>query len=419
MPIYAIGLNYTTTAIHLREKAYFPLDKLSLYLQDLLSQGLVEEAVLLSTCNRSELYCQTENIIGVKQWFSEQTTIPLTTLSSLLYLYKDVEAVAHMMRVACGLDSMVLGEAQILGQMKAAFSESCSVEAVGTPFHRLFQQIFSVAKIIRTTTAIGACPVSIASAAVYFARMKHPNFLRANIAVIGAGETAQLILRYLKNQNQNVLRIVNRDAEKAASAFKDINGIFYDLVSLSEVLQEVDIIFSATGSILPIVTSQTVSEIHKPLLFIDVALPRDIDEAVGKHHRLYCIDDLKNLIESHRQDREHAARKALEMIEVKSKACLNDIQHMDKVSYAIKMYRAQIEMLCRNELRKAKQQLKQGLNSEKVLTSFAHALINKLMHTPSVQLRQAGAEGRFELLHLVKQLFALPDREAEQHETID
>jgi len=426
MSILAIGINHKTASIVLREKMYFALDKLSLYLQDLLNSGLTQEAVLLSTCNRSELYCEAEDLDGIRDWFASQTTASKEELASSLYIYKDEEAVAHIMQVACGLDSMVLGEPQILGQMKEAFSESCTVGAVDSLFHRLFQQVFTTAKEIRTATEIGACPVSVVSAALSFAKQHYAAlttnpFTAANVVLIGAGETGELLLRYLKTQGIKSGVIVNRHVEKAKALAKEWGGQACHLDDISAALTHADIIFSATGSALPIVTEGMVAEAlnrrqPKPLLMIDIAVPRDIDPAVAElpQAHLYCIDDLMAIIASNRQGREHAALKAKEMIHKKSMDFITELHSFERVSHTISAYRGQIEAICRAELMKAKWQLQQGNEASDVLDAFAQAFIKKLLHAPSVQLRQAGAEGRFELLNLAKQLFALPDPEVER-----
>ena len=198
MTIFVVGINHKTAPIHLREQIYFPLEKIALYLQDLLNQGYAREAILLSTCNRSELYCEADDADLLLDWFCAQTSVPRDELISVTYVYQEEAAIAHLMQVACGLDSMVLGESQILGQMKNAFSESCAAQAVNVLFHRLFQHVFKLAKEIRTATAIGACPVSVASAAVHFAKQQIPQFAQANVVLIGAGDMAELLARYLK-----------------------------------------------------------------------------------------------------------------------------------------------------------------------------------------------------------------------------
>jgi glutamyl-tRNA reductase len=422
MSIFVIGINHKTSPVAVREKIYFGTDKLPLYLQDLLSQEIVSEAVLVSTCNRSELYCEAADSHAIRAWFCAQTSLDPQLLSSMLYLHTDEEAVAHLFRVVCGLDSMVLGETQILGQLKEAFYESCTAGAVQSLFHRLFQQAFAIAKEIRTTTAIGACPVSLASAAVHFSKQQlsdhcQKSLHKANIALIGSGEMSSLLLRYLHPQVSTPIRVITRNVQNALS----LPAKIFSFDQLVDVLSEADLVFSATGSAVPILNQSTMKQImqarqEKPITCIDIAVPRDIDESVKSLSQvyLYCIDDLKKIIEENRQGREHAALKAQEMIEIKSKAFMQESELLEKVSHTIRAYRHQIQTICRAELMKAKAQLKQGGDPQQVIETFAHAFTNKLLHAPSVQLRQAGAEGRLEILKLAKQLFSLSDVEAER-----
>lgn len=321
MSIFVVGINHKTAPISVREKVYFALDKLSLYLQDLLSRGYAREAVLLSTCNRSELYCESHDIGAIRDWFCAQTSLPRQELESVIYAYRDEDAVTHIMEVACGLDSMVLGEPQILGQMKEAFSESCSASAVGTLFHQLFQQVFSLAKEIRTTTAIGACPVSVASAAVHFVKQHVSSFAEANVVLVGAGDTTELLMRYLKSQLSRPITLVNRNLEKAAVLAEEFGGKIYSLDRMATALADADIVFSATGSVTPIISKAIVADAMKtrsvrPMMLIDIAVPRDIESGVAELPgiQLYCIDDLKTIIEKNRLGREHAGDKAREMI---------------------------------------------------------------------------------------------------------
>src|SRR3990167_8868219 len=254
MSIFVIGINHKTAPIALREQIYFSKDVLPLYLQDLLSHGHAEEAVLLSTCNRSELYCETNNIAAVCDWFCAQTTIARELLQPIMYVYEEIDAISHMMLVACGLDSMILGEPQILGQMKEAFSESCAASTVGPLFNRLFQQIFMLAKEIRTTTAIGACPVSVASAAVNFVLNQCGMSRQSKVMVIGAGDTTVLLMRYLSQHIDAPITIVNRHLEKAATVAALFGGEAALLDALPQLLTSADIVFSATGSPTPILT---------------------------------------------------------------------------------------------------------------------------------------------------------------------
>lgn len=420
MSIFVVGINHKTAPIQLREKVYFALEKLPLYLQDLLNRGLAQEAVLLSTCNRSELYCYAQDISALRDWFCDQTELPRKELESAIYIYRNQEAIAHLMQVACGLDSMILGEPQILGQMKEAFSESCTANAVGPFFHQLFQQVFAVAKEIRTTTTIGACPVSVASAAVHFAKQKTSNFAEAKVVLVGAGDAAELMIRYLKTHLTTSLTVVCRNTLKASTLSETLGVEVCSMDELSNVLAEADMVFSATGSPVPVITKSIVAEAmrsrqEKPLMLIDIAVPRDIDPLVAELSgiSLFCIDDLKTIIEKNKLGREHAADKARDMIQEKSEKLMAEMQSIDKVAYTIRAYRGLIEDICQAELLKAKHHLHKGNDPAQVLESFAYAFTNKLLHTPSVQLRQAGVEGRFEFLHFAKQLFAIPDPEAE------
>lgn len=420
MSIFVVGINHKTASVTFREKVYFTLDNLPLYLQDLLQRGHTQEAVILSTCNRSELYCDTEDSEAIVNWFCAQTALSRSQLEPLLYFYHHEKAVAHIMQVACGLDSMILGEPQILGQMKEAFSESCTAGAVDTLFHQLFQHVFSVAKEIRTATAIGACPVSVASAAVHFAKKQAAAFAQAKVVLIGAGDTTELLIRYLKNHLTFPITLVNRNTEKAVTLLQALGGgEVYGLDKLEVALANADIVFTATGSAIPVVSKAIIANVmarrNKSLTLIDIAVPRDIEPSVTElpDVHLFCIDDLKKIIEENRQGREHAANKAHEMIRKKSLDFMLEMQSSDKVAHTIRAYRGQIEEICRIELIKAKQQLHLGSDPAHVLDMFAHSFIKKMLHVPSVQLRQAGVEGRYELLRVAKQLFAIPDLEAE------
>lgn len=421
MSIFAIGINHKTATIDLREKAYFAQDRVALYLQDILNQNIAQEAVLMSTCNRSELYCDADDLHVVYQWFCQQIPVAKEELESVIYVYRNEDAITHMMQVACGLDSMVIGEPQILGQMKEAFSESCTVGAVGALFHRLFQQIFSVAKDVRTSTSVGACPVSVASAAVHFAKQQVRDFEKANVLLIGVGDTTALLMRYLKTYLTRPMTIVNRTLEKAIALTEEFGGHLYSLDELPAALAKADVVFSATSSAVPIVTQALMSDAmaerqNKPIMLVDVAVPRDIEPGVATlpNVSLFCIDDLKVIIEQNRRGREHAADKARELINKKSKEFFAELQSIDRVAHTIRAYRGQIEEMCRAELLKAKLQLHQGVDAVQVLETFANAFTKKLLHSPSVQLRQAGVEGRFELLKFAKQLFAIPDSEVER-----
>lgn len=416
MPIFACGVNHKTASLDLREKVIFTQDKIALYLNDLVTQENIHEAVILSTCNRSELYCSANNVNQVVDWFCRQHAIARDILEPALYIYEDQLAVEHMMSVASGLDSMVLGESQILGQMKDAFSEACAAGAVGPLFNRLFQQIFSIVKEVRTNTAIGACPVSVSSAAVNFIKNNYSEPLaHANLLLVGAGVTAELVLRHLKNDTLNKIMIANRSIENASKLVEQYSGEAVHLNELEQAIFRADLMITATGGATPIITQSLMATRHKPLLIVDIAVPRDVESSIAalSHVRLFTIDDLKESIQQNLQGREHAALKASEIIKQKSHAFMIWLNSFDMVGTTIRAYRKQIEDLCQAELTKAIRQLHRGEEAVRVMQEFAQALTNKLLHTPSVQLRQAGYEGRLDILQLAQQLFAIQELKTE------
>lgn len=419
MSIIVCGINHKTAPLVLREKAVFTTEKLPLYLADLSQQENIQEAVILSTCNRSEVYCNARDIEIIRDWYARQHQLTHEQLNPFLYVYDGRQAVEHIMKVACGLDSMVLGESQILGQMKSAFSESCAAGTVGPLFNRLFQQVFAVAKEARTNTAVGACPVSVASTAVGLAKQVS-SLSAAQVLVIGAGDTVELVLRHLKANGAEQIVVANRSLENAEVLAKTHAVQAVSFAQLPAVLAVADIVISATGSALPVVSKDMMQAAlalrqHKKIAIIDIAVPRDIEPSVAELDAvaLYCIDDLKTIIQHNLRGREHAAEKVFEVIQARSVDFLAWQESLDMVATTIRAYRAQIEDICHAELVKARRQLQRGDEPAQVMEGFAHAFMNKLLHTPSVQLRQAGLEGRFDILQLAQQLFALPQSELE------
>jgi glutamyl-tRNA reductase len=419
MPIIVCGINYKSAPIELREKVIFPLEKLALYLNDLATQEGIKDAVLLSTCNRSEIYCDAADSEQIVAWFCRQHQVERQILQSVLYVYRAEQALEHIMQVACGLDSMILGESQILGQMKTAFSESCVAGTVGPLFNRLFQQVFVVAKEVRSNTAIGACPVSVASAAVSLAKQFCADLTSANVLVVGAGDTADLVLRYLHQQPLKKLSISNRNRDNAALLAKKYGAHNISFKALTKALAAADVVITATGSTLPVITFAMAEEALRKrstaLTLIDIAVPRDVEASVAALPlvNLRCIDDLKIIIQHNLRGREHAAEKAREVIQQKVADFVAWSKSLDLVASTIRAYRRQIEEMSQAELSKAARQLQRGDDPVQVLATFANALTNKLLHTPSVQLRQAGVEGRVDILQLAQQLFAIHQVEPE------
>lgn len=415
MSIIVCGVNHKTAPIDLREQMVFAIERLPLYLADLANQAGVTEAVILSTCNRSEVYAAGATAEQLKAWFASQHHLSLATLAHSFYVYQDQAAIKHLMRVACGLDSLVVGETEILGQLKQAFSEALAAGTVNVAFNRLFQQVFAVAKEVRTSTAVGACPVSVAGTAVRLLRECYQAWPQAKVLLIGAGDVAQLTARHLRSQGIKEIRIINRHLERAKNLAQAMEASWYEFAALPQLLLEVDIVITATGSMLPILTTELLQKVSKPIWVMDLAVPRDVEPKAGElpQVNLYTIDDLKTMIQQHQQGRAHAASQAEQLIEDKSNQVMRWWQSLDMVNTTIRVFREQAVKVRDLELAKAYKRLQQGVDPNQVLANFAHILTNKLLHNPSVQMRQAGQEGHLEILENIQQLLLLQPLEIE------
>lgn len=412
MTIIACGVNHKTAPIALRERVVFSAEKIALYLQDLAVSENLSEAVLLSTCNRSELYCETDHPERLFAWFCRQQNVSIAELAPVFYCYQEAEAVNHLLGVACGLDSMVLGESQILAQMKTAFSESCAAGMVGPLFNRLFQQVFAVAKEVRTNTSIGACPVSVSSAAVRFVEQKITQpWHQTHVTVIGAGVTIELVLRHLAPLLPKQITLISR-SEKTARILADKYPVtFFTFEHLPRILAETDIVISATGSTHPIVTTDMLQARDKNILLMDIAVPRDIESTAAELPKvdLFSMDDLRDIIQQNLKNREHAAEKAREIVIQRCHDFIEWQKSIELVNNTIRAWRGHMENICQIELTKALQQLQRGENPERVMQTFSRTLMQKMLHAPSVQMREAGVSGRTDLLHLAHELFAISE----------
>jgi glutamyl-tRNA reductase len=318
-----------------------------------------------------------------------------------------------MMRVACGLDSLVLGEPQILGQLKSAFSVSQAEGLVSVELGRLFRSTFSVAKNVRTQTAIGQNPVSVAYAAVSLAQHIFADLGKSRALLIGAGETIELVARHLKRAGVQQITVANRTLARALAVAEEFNGRAIELGQIPDELPQTDILIASTASQLPILGKGAVEAAlkkrkHRPIFMVDIAVPRDIEPQVGELDDvyLYTVDDLKEVIEENQRERQSAARDAEGIIEAGTLEYMRRLRELDAVD-TLTLLRQSAHETAAQELEKAMRMLANGKPAEDVLQRFAHGLTNKLLHQPTVQLRQASAEGREELLQLVQELYQL------------
>ncbi len=433
IPLFVIGLNHESAAVELRERVTFAPESMVSALQRLVSETSAKEVVVLSTCNRTELYIITDTSTKsttafetgpnagsdisseIINWLANYHQLELQQLESCCYCHRDDEAIAHMMKVACGLDSMVLGEPQILGQMKSSYAVAQEASVLGSELHSAFQKVFSVAKQVRTETAIGRNPVSVAYAAVHLSQRIFSDLKQDTALLIGAGETIDLVARHLRDQGIRSLIFANRTLERAEQLAQEFSAQAILLSAIPEHLHKADIVISSTASQLPILGKGAVESAlkqrkHKPMFMVDIAVPRDIEAEVAELDDvyLYTVDDLRDVIDENKQSREAAAVEAHLIVE----QCVADYIKERRSRYsvaAIKSYREQAHQLRDEALQKALRELNNGVSPEQVLQQLANNLTNKLLHTPTQQLKQVGEEGPQELIALSQRLLGLDD----------
>ncbi len=419
MTLLAFGINHTTAPLALRERVAFAPELLQKAMQEACAQAGLNEVAILSTCNRTEIYAASEGEAGaIQQWLVDHTAIEAADLANSYYCYQGQDAVRHMMKVAGGLDSLVLGEPQILGQMKSAFAQAKEAGTLGAELHVVFQQVFNIAKRVRTETAIGENPVSVAYAAVSLAQQIFSDLKQDTALLIGAGETIELVARHLAEQGIKKMIVANRTLDRAQRLAREFNGEAILLADIPEQLHRVDIVISSTASQLPLLGKGAVESAlkkrkHKPMFMLDIAVPRDIEEQVGELDDvyLYTVDDLHAVIDENKKSRVAAADQAEEIINQGVELFLRQQRALDAVE-TVKAYRQKAEQLRDQELQKALRSLQTGGNPEQVLQQFARNLTNKLIHSPTTVLKEASASSRHHVIQVAQELFALSPQES-------
>jgi glutamyl-tRNA reductase len=415
MKLLIVGLNHKTAPIEVRERLAFGPDIIAGALRDLRGREGVHEAVVVSTCNRTELYCAVEDggEETVRHWLGGFHGVEHERVNPFLYAHAGRDAVTHLLRVACGLDSMVLGEPQILGQVKSSFHTATDCTATGKLLCRLFQHAFSVAKTVRTDTAIGSSPVSVAFAAVSLARQIFSDLSKQTAMLIGAGETIELAARHLHQNGVGRIIVANRTVERAHEVAAQFDGFAIALTEIANHLADADIVIASTASPLPVLGKGTVERAlkkrkHRPMFMVDIAVPRDIEPEVGTLDDvyLYTIDDLQGVIDEGLRSRQAAAVEAEEIVAFHAEEFMAWMRSLDAAN-VIQDYRQRAEVLRDEVLERAKRQLDAGKPAADVLAFLAHTLTNKLLHAPSTRLRQAAREGDAEILEAANELFAL------------
>jgi glutamyl-tRNA reductase len=393
MSLYTLGLNHQTAPLEVRERVVFDVERMREALADM-KRSFAREAAILSTCNRTELYFSAERPDAVAEWLSHYHRLAPGELAPFLYTHPDDRAVRHAFRVAAGLDSMVLGEPQILGQMKDAVRAAESAGTLGTVLHQLFQRSFAVAKEVRSTTRIGAASVSMAAAAVKLAARIFPSLKDQKVLFIGAGEMIDLCATHFAAQAPAQMSVANRTLERASRLARRINGEAIELKALAERLAEHDIVVSCTASSLPILGKGLVDRAlrarrHRPMFMVDLAVPRDIEQEVAELDDvfLYTVDDLAQIVTENRDARRSAVEQAEVIIDAQVGQFMRWMQGRSRVP-AIRALREQAEDLRRQEVERALRLLARGEPAERVVETLSQGLTNKLLHAPTEALKK-------------------------------
>lgn len=420
MNLIALGINHNSAAVEVRERVAFAPEQVGEALCDACEQGQVDEVVILSTCNRTEMYavvpegaCAADKALQLIDWMANYHHLSVGELRESAYHFESEQALQHIVQVASGLDSMVLGEPQIFGQLKSAYAVASEAGTVGGELGRLFPRVFSIAKRVRTDTAIGENPVSVAYAAVDLARHIFSDLGKCNALLVGAGETIELVARHLIEAGVSGIVIANRTLGRARELAQKFGADAVLLAEIPEQLLDADIVITSTASQLPILGKGAVEQAvkarrHRPILMVDIAVPRDIEPQVGdlRDVYLYSVDDLREIVEQNMRSRHQEARKADEIIAEGVRLYMDEVRSLASVDL-VKHYRSQAEKTREQELQRALRALSRGEDPQQIATQLARAITNKLIHAPTAGLRQASAEGRKDQLAHACKLLAI------------
>jgi glutamyl-tRNA reductase len=414
MPLQIFGLNHNTAPVEIREQVIFSGDDVTRALSQLKSLDGIDEAVLLSTCNRTEFYVLSNDggTERLQNWLQTDQNLDAEASKALFTMEKD-DAIRHIFRVACGLDSMVLGEPQILGQLKDAYRQAQTAGTVGSQLSRLLQHTFSVAKKVRTDTEIGTNPVSVAYAAVTLANQFFAGFGRHTALLIGAGVTMELVAKHLDSKGIGRMFVANRDISRAQSLAGQFSGFALPLSEIEGTLPEADILISSTASADPVISAEQMTRAVQarkriPVFVVDIAVPRDIDPNVSELDDvyLYTIDDLDKVIVEGQRNREAAALDADQILDEEIRRYLT-MERSKEVAPVITEIRDQGDEIRNEVLRRARLRLNKGADGDEVLEYATASLLKKLLHKPSVRLREAGELSDRELVEAARELFGL------------
>lgn len=419
MSLIALGINHKTAPLAIREKVAFSADRLVAAFSSLRNQLQARESLILSTCNRTEVYVQGEGFQGeqLTHWLAQFHQLDQQAVAGSSYILEQEQAVKHIMRVASGLDSMILGEPQILGQVKQAFVSAKNSGSVSSHFEKLFQQTFAVAKRVRSETEIGANAISVAYAAVQLAKHIFSSLQHSRVLLIGAGETIELVAKHLKDQKVKQISVANRTLARAEQIAGPIGAQTLTLGQIPNQLARADIVISSTASPLPILGKGMVERAlkkrrHAPMFFVDLAVPRDIENEVSELNDayLYTVDDLQQIVQQNLSNRQSAAASAEHIVAEQAQLYMHWLASQGSVDL-LRSFRLQAEQQRDKLTTRAFNQLAEGRDPQQVLGELANKLTNSLIHPSTQALKRAGELSDSQTLALLRQAYGLDNNE--------
>jgi glutamyl-tRNA reductase len=422
MPLFTIGISHHTAPIEIREKVAIARSEYSERVSELCALPGVEEVLVLSTCNRTEIYCLSSEIgkSELVDWIHRVNDIPSGELERHFYDFQGEDTARHLVRVASGLDSLVLGETQILGQLKEAWQQAHDARSLGKVLDRLFQHTFNAAKSIRTNSGISDHTVSVAYTAVVLARQIFGDLNSQTVVLLGAGEMVQLCGRYLRDHGIAKLLIVNRSRKKAEELATELDATAMTLDRLGEALPKADILISSTASPEPVIRKMDIKAAlrkrrHRPMFLVDIAVPRDIESDVSKLKDvyLYTIDDLQQVVDENLQHRNAAAKSATAEVEEAVAAFMRWLSGI-RAARTLKRIREHSHGFEKDLTERALRKLEAGQEASDVLEQMASTLTNKILHLPSKRLREAAETQDYEVLKAVDRVFRQDGQEEEE-----
>jgi glutamyl-tRNA reductase len=415
MSLYTLGLNHTTAPLEVRERVVFAPDALADALRDLVGARRVKEAAILSTCNRTEVYFRGGDPEPVAKWLAGFHNLPAQSLSPYVYTLPREKAVTHAFRVASGLDSVVLGEPQILGQMKQAVRTAESAGSLGLVLNRLFQRTFAVAKDVRTQTDIGSASISMAAASVKLAERIFPSIAQQRLLLIGAGEMIELAATHFAARSPKSVTVANRTLERGSKLADRFGADAITLNELPDRLHGFDIIVTCTASTLPILGKGLLERVvkarrHAPIFVVDLAVPRDVEPEAAELDDvfLYSVDDLSEIVKGNLQIRTEAVAQAEAMIATQARNFLRWLEGRTVVPTITALHGHHDELRAA-ELERVRKLLASGTSPEQALELLARGLTNKFLHAPTQALSLAGDAERAELVAMFEKIYQLPD----------